>query len=1109
MGGLVRLRRRQALTASVLSHPHPSGHGAITSAAQRVDLTDRGEVRRQSKLRQPWQPEAWTYRDAVPQVGYGMRFLAGNAGRLRLYPALATPDAEQPVPLADAEGVPPSVVVAAEDALARLSSDTWLWSRLLEPLAENLEVAGECYLVGHTADGTERWEARSTDAVAFRPDGTYLVDSPAQGVRGSSATPLDGAAYVARLWRPHSQWPGLADAPMRQLLSDCETLLLAERAVKVASRSRLAGAGILLVPHELDVLRPEPLPDGIVPPTLMEDLTDAMLAPIQDEASVSSVVPLVLRGPSEALAAVRQVSMDRPADPALVAASARALLNIGQGLDLPPEVLSGLGDANHWSAWAISSDMFRNHLQPLAIRLVDSLTVAYLRVVLPEYGVADEWVSRVVVWFDPSLIVTSPNRGEDAAEAFDRYAISTAVYLDARGFDPDTDQPDDAEIERRLRIDRERRANRNGGQSPTTPQPDEGTPAGQPAAVAASAGPLRVPARARRLTDIDRSLRDRVHAAAEAALARAVERANNRVRGRLDPATRQAVAASLLPPAQTLGEARVAAVVPEDELFRDALTDLEPRWRDLVAASQDEALRIAVQLLHRPADDPRLVAAVDRVRSQHAAHSDAGWQFLAAGLLAEAGRRLYAGASTVDEGEQAAGELPYGLVRGAVALAGGLPPTSPGVTYDGVRPDGGYVGGIGTGDAIGGLMRDAGAVVAGYEWVYGIARRPFEPHRRLDGLRFATLHDPRLAHSGWPAPILAPGDHKGCFVAGTPVSGPHAVGSYTRAYEGPGVEIVTAGGKRFTATPNHPVLTPGGWVAVGRLHEGDHVVAQAWSERAATIRQRPHDEHMPASIEEVAAALPVASSVVTRHVPVAGPDFHGDGAGSQVCVVRADGGLLVNGESSVAEPSRDPVLVGGGEGASPLPADGHAPRLLLGAGTATSRGVGSGELRPDLFVGERGTVELGRLTRAAAGDAQPGKLVDDREAVAAVPSGESVRAHAGLVVADEVAIVRAVPLSCHVYNLQTTAGWYLADGIVVHNCSCDLAVVWDDAVSAADVQREAADASYDPGRLLDIGRVARQDEAAGRYGYPSTSPIDTVAEAVRIGRSRPSQNGAS
>ena len=69
-------------------------------------------------------------------------------------------------------------------------------------------------------------------------------------------------------------------------------------------------------------------------------------------------------------------------------------------------------------------------------------------------------------------------------------------------------------------------------------------------------------------------------------------------------------------------------------------------------------------------------------------------------------------------------------------------------------------------------VRDASVEVLGYEWVYGISESHFLPHRELDGVLFLdfaseALRNPRS--DGWPARILAPGDHRGCHCDAQPV----------------------------------------------------------------------------------------------------------------------------------------------------------------------------------------------------------------------------------------------------------------------------------------------------------------------------------------------------
>jgi len=66
-----------------------------------------------------------------------------------------------------------------------------------------------------------------------------------------------------------------------------------------------------------------------------------------------------------------------------------------------------------------------------------------------------------------------------------------------------------------------------------------------------------------------------------------------------------------------------------------------------------------------------------------------------------------------------------------------------------------------------------------------------------------------------------------CFVGETKVESPSPIErSYVREYSGLLVTIKTALGNELTGTPNHPILTGKGWVALGLLKEGDQVISR-------------------------------------------------------------------------------------------------------------------------------------------------------------------------------------------------------------------------------------------------------------------------------------------
>ena len=112
-----------------------------------------------------------------------------------------------------------------------------------------------------------------------------------------------------------------------------------------------------------------------------------------------------------------------------------AVKRMALGLDLPPEVLLGMTDANHWTAKQVQHDMWRSHGIAKATQFCGDLAEAYLRPALRMDGYKD--VEKVMVAFDDSQVVISPDRTEDADNALDRAAISFKAYRELKGFDED------------------------------------------------------------------------------------------------------------------------------------------------------------------------------------------------------------------------------------------------------------------------------------------------------------------------------------------------------------------------------------------------------------------------------------------------------------------------------------------------------------------------------------------------------------------------------------------------------------------------------------------------------------------------------------------------
>jgi hypothetical protein len=456
---------------------------AITAAAAQVKLDDKSEAERFKSRRQSastaWQSEAWEYYDAIGEIKYAFNLVASVVSRIRLYSAAIPNPEETPSPIDLVPSVGPKLAAAATRALDRLSSAYGGQPGLLKDAALNLQVTGECYLVQvpeRLGSGLpESWDIRSTDELQVDQRGNYIINPrrdvgggvPSMMTQGNlDAILLPKTAFVGRIWRTHPRYSQESDSSLRSLLDLCAELLLLNRTFRATARSRL-NAGALYLPDGLSVAA-SPDPDypydeegnyneQFNPEEAADDfedqLIDAMTTPIKDEDSASAIVPLIIRGPAELGDKIKQFKFERSFDPALAERSDRVLERIMQGLDVPKDIVTGLANVKYSNALQIDESLYKAHIEPLMLLIVDALTVVYLRPYLIANGYPAEEVKNVCIWYDPSLVATRNDRAADADAGFDKLAISYDTWRRAHGFSR-SDAPDPKELALRLVINK-------------------------------------------------------------------------------------------------------------------------------------------------------------------------------------------------------------------------------------------------------------------------------------------------------------------------------------------------------------------------------------------------------------------------------------------------------------------------------------------------------------------------------------------------------------------------------------------------------------------------------------------------------------------------------
>jgi hypothetical protein len=244
-------------------------------------------------------------------------------------------------------------------------------------------------------------------------------------------------------------------------------------------------------------------------------------------------------------------------------------------------------------------------------------------------------------------------------------------------------------------------------------------------------------------------------------------------------------------------------------------------------------------------------------------------------------------------------------------------------------------------------------------------------------------------------------------------------------------------------------------------------------------------------IHDVAEAFRSSGQVTASPVPLSPEDFHGDGKGSKVAVIWSDGLLMDGSDSPVGEHgsqfslnTRDVKLLGldglsapasfvdglnvesgalVGSLSEPLPLIRGSVGHSLEHGSASVASVKASICQPsdddrtadkvcssqtlDRFTSKESLDDFtvgnikpfaGNFSGFSADDSVPG-LLDGSNYDIPMDSqlaSKIIGGAAGNVFTDNVVCVEVKPFSGHVYNLQTKDGFYVANGIITHNCRC-------------------------------------------------------------------------
>lgn len=448
---------------------------ALVAAAEVITHAGKiGKVPKNAGTLLDWQEKAWDFYDSVGEFRFGVSWSANALSRVNLV-AARPPKAVGDEPVAidlnveeGSENAPTRDERRAAELVEMIAGGASGQGQLLAEFGEHLPVSGFGWMVAEpdlddpTAVEYETWAVYAQDGLKFEGSG----ESQKVLVRESDGNGADAFrrahpnALVVKCWRKHPRRPWEPDAPVRAVLGVLEIIELLTAHLTATGRSRLAGAGILAIPAEAEFPPPPPKqtadgePDA--EPTdqdrfdnFVEQLTDAMTTPIKDRDSAAAVVPYPIAIPGEFIDKLQHLAFSTPFDDKLSALLEQAVKRLALGLDMPPEVLTGMAGVNHWTAWQVEETAITLHVEPQAEIVCQALTAGFLRLALKAEGLDPD---AAIVWYDTNDLTAPPDKSGNAIAAYDRRELSGAALRREGGFS-DEDAPNEDEKRERILLD--------------------------------------------------------------------------------------------------------------------------------------------------------------------------------------------------------------------------------------------------------------------------------------------------------------------------------------------------------------------------------------------------------------------------------------------------------------------------------------------------------------------------------------------------------------------------------------------------------------------------------------------------------------------------------
>lgn len=391
--------------------------------------------------------------DAVPELRAAARITGQAMSQCRLVVARVTDGEPAPLDIGTPEAPGPDADHPAQRLLERFAGGQGGQAAWLDMLGVHLTITGESISVGAVdtttpnASPLAEWATYSPEQV--KAQNKSIVVKTGDSMQDDIPVNEEETGVTAvRIWRPHPRYSWQADSAARAALGAMNEIILYDQHIESSAISRLISAGVFAVPDGMTLpgLLAEEDTDEVEVDPFMRFLMQVMSTAIKDRHSAAARVPILIRGDKDDIAAMKHFDFSTPFDQTVMQLRDAAIKRVAVAVDMPAELLTGLGALQHWTGALVTQDWVNNYLQTLMQLACGSLTSGWLHKALKLQDAGGDY-NDIIVWFDSSAVRVRENIGPETQWAWENGLIGDDTARRIFGFD-DSDALTTAEHER-------------------------------------------------------------------------------------------------------------------------------------------------------------------------------------------------------------------------------------------------------------------------------------------------------------------------------------------------------------------------------------------------------------------------------------------------------------------------------------------------------------------------------------------------------------------------------------------------------------------------------------------------------------------------------------